>query len=61
MIESFSLRADSGGAGQFRGGLGLERRYLMLAPCRISTRFERTDLAGLGASTAAARASPVMC
>ena len=42
MIESFGLRTDSGGAGQFRGGLGLERRYLMLAPCRISTRFERT-------------------
>jgi N-methylhydantoinase B len=42
MIESFSLRTDSGGPGQFRGGLGLERRYLMLAPCRISTRIERT-------------------
>ena len=42
MIESFSLRTDSGGAGQFRGGLGFTRRYLMLAPCRISTRFERT-------------------
>jgi Hydantoinase B/oxoprolinase len=42
MIESFSLRTDSGGAGEFRGGLGLTRRYLMLAPGRISTRFERT-------------------
>jgi N-methylhydantoinase B len=42
MIESFGLRTDSGGPGQFRGGLGLERRYLMLAPCRISTRIERT-------------------
>jgi N-methylhydantoinase B len=42
MVESFSLRADSGGPGTFRGGLGLERRYLMLASCRISTRFERT-------------------
>jgi N-methylhydantoinase B len=42
MIESFSLRVDSGGPGKFRGGLGLERRYLMLAPCRMSTRFERT-------------------
>jgi N-methylhydantoinase B len=42
MFESFSLRADSGGPGEFRGGLGLERRYLMLAPCRISTRIERT-------------------
>jgi N-methylhydantoinase B len=42
MLESFSLRTDSGGPGEFRGGLGLERRYLMLAPCRISTRIERT-------------------
>lgn len=42
MIESFGLRTDSGGPGEFRGGLGLERHYLMLAPCRISTRFERT-------------------
>jgi len=42
MIESFQLRTDSGGPGEFRGGLGLERRYLMLAPCRISTRIERT-------------------
>jgi N-methylhydantoinase B len=42
MVESFGLRTDSGGPGEFRGGLGLERRYLMLAPCRISTRFERT-------------------
>ena len=42
MIEGYSLRTDSGGAGQFRGGLGLVRRYLMLAPCRMSTRFERT-------------------
>jgi N-methylhydantoinase B len=42
MIESFGLRTDSGGAGEFRGGLGLTRRYLMLAPARMSTRFERT-------------------
>ncbi len=42
MIESFGLRTDFGGAGEFRGGLGLTRRYLMLAPGRISTRFERT-------------------
>ena len=42
MIESFSLRTDSGGPGEFRGGLGVERRYLMLAPARVSTRIERT-------------------
>jgi N-methylhydantoinase B len=42
LIESFTLRIDSGGPGEFRGGLGLERRYLMLGPCRMSTRIERT-------------------
>ncbi len=42
LIEGFGLRQDSGGHGEFRGGLGLERRYLMLAPCRMKTRFERT-------------------
>jgi N-methylhydantoinase B len=42
LIESFGLRTDSGGAGEFRGGLGLTRRYLMRAPARMSTRFERT-------------------
>ena len=42
LIEGFGLRPDSGGPGQFRGGLGLERRYRMLAPARIKTRFERT-------------------
>ena len=48
MIESFALRTDSGGAGEFRGGLGLTRRYLMLAPCRMSTRFERTKCPAWG-------------
>jgi N-methylhydantoinase B len=48
MIESFGLRTDSGGAGEFRGGLGLTRRYLMLAPCRMSTRFERTQCPAWG-------------
>jgi N-methylhydantoinase B len=48
LIEGFSLRPDSGGPGQFRGGLGLERRYLMLAPCRMKTRFERTICAAWG-------------
>ncbi len=42
LIEEFSLRQDSGGAGAFRGGLGLQRAYKMLAPCEILTRFDRT-------------------
>jgi N-methylhydantoinase B len=48
MIEGFELRTDSGGAGEFRGGLGLTRRYLMLTPCRMSTRFERTKCPAWG-------------
>ena len=48
MIEGFALRTDSGGAGEFRGGLGLTRRYLMLAPARMSTRFERTTCPAWG-------------
>lgn len=48
LIEGFALRTDSGGAGEFRGGLGLTRRYLMLAPTRMSTRFERTKCAAWG-------------
>jgi len=27
-IESFALRPDSGGAGRFRGGMGVERVYV---------------------------------
>lgn len=31
LMEEYSLRPDSGGAGQFRGGLGLNRQYRLLA------------------------------
>jgi len=31
LVEAFAFRADSGGAGQFRGGLGLVRQYRLLA------------------------------
>lgn len=31
IMEEYALRADSGGAGQFRGGLGLTRQYRLLA------------------------------
>ena len=49
MIESFELRADSGGPGEFRGGLGLDAALSDAgAACRISTRFERTIVPGLG-------------
>jgi N-methylhydantoinase B len=48
LIEGFALRTDSGGPGEFRGGLGLTRRYLMLAPTRMSTRVERTQCPAWG-------------
>ncbi len=41
-IEEFSLRADSGGAGRFRGGLGFRKRYRILAPCGLQTNLDRT-------------------
>ena len=41
-IESLSLREDSGGAGKFRGGLGFRKKYVILAPCSLSTNVDRT-------------------
>jgi N-methylhydantoinase B len=41
-IEEFSLREDSGGAGEFRGGLGFCKHYRMLAPCGLQTNLDRT-------------------
>ncbi len=43
LINSFELLADSGGAGEFRGGLGLSRSYEVLADCNLYTVFERTQ------------------
>lgn len=41
-IDSFALRPDSGGAGQQRGGLGIERIYTALAPMSFQASFERS-------------------
>lgn len=35
MMEEYSLRQDSGGAGQYRGGLGLIRQYRLLAETAV--------------------------
>ena len=42
-IESFALRADSGGAGKFRGGLGFEKKYRILENCLLQTNLDRTN------------------
>jgi N-methylhydantoinase B len=40
-ILRYALRTDSGGAGRFRGGLGIERLYEFLAPAFITFSLER--------------------
>jgi N-methylhydantoinase B len=43
-VESYGLRPDSGGVGQFRGGLGLTRSYRLLADeAVLQMRADRTD------------------
>ena len=41
-ITRFELVADSGGAGQWRGGLSAEREYELLEDATVIRRFDRT-------------------
>ena len=47
-IARFELIADSGGAGEFRGGLGIRREYLNLADARFSIRSMKHIIAPNG-------------
>ena len=40
-VEEFRLREDSGGAGKWRGGLGFDKQYILLAPCELWANFDR--------------------
>ena len=42
LVETHALRHDSGGAGQFRGGLGLELTYRALQTCKANINCDRT-------------------
>jgi N-methylhydantoinase B len=42
LIEQFALRTDSGGAGEHRGGLGVELTYRALQGCVANINCERT-------------------
>ena len=42
-IEELALRPDSGGAGKFRGGLGIRNSYRVLVPCRLVVKFDRIE------------------
>jgi N-methylhydantoinase B len=41
LVESYRLRADSGGAGRQRGGLGAEMVVQALSPFSVTTRIDR--------------------
>jgi len=47
-VLEFSLRRGSGGAGRWRGGDGLVRRYAFLAPVAVSLLTERRETAPWG-------------
>ena len=40
-VEELCLRDDSGGPGMWRGGLGFEKQYILLAPCKLWVNFDR--------------------
>ena len=42
LIERFALRTDSGGAGRYRGGLGVDLTYRALQACVANVNCERT-------------------
>jgi len=40
-VEEFGLRQDSAGPGRWRGGLGFDKQYVLLAPCELWANFDR--------------------
>lgn len=42
-IDSVAIRTDSGGAGEYRGGLGIEKLYTSLADCTLRCNIDRTS------------------
>ena len=49
-VMRFELIKDSGGAGEFRGGLGIRREYLNLADARFSIRSSKHVIPPMGAA-----------
>lgn len=41
LVERYEWRCDSAGAGEHRGGLGLDKTLRVLAPCNFNASFER--------------------
>jgi N-methylhydantoinase B len=47
-LERYSLRANSGGRGHYRGGDGIVRQYLLLEPAVVTMQSERRSVAPWG-------------
>ena len=47
-VEEICLRQDSGGPGKWRGGLGFDKQYVLLAPCELWANFDRIGCAPWG-------------
>jgi len=47
-VERYALRRGSGGGGRYRGGDGIVRRYLFLAPATVTMLSERRAIAPWG-------------
>jgi N-methylhydantoinase B len=52
-VQRFELIKDSGGAGKYRGGLGILREYINLADARFSIRSSKHVIPPLGAQEGA--------
>jgi N-methylhydantoinase B len=48
VVEEYALRQDSGGAGQFRGGLGVRKTVRLLGELAFNSTMERTQCAPWG-------------
>jgi N-methylhydantoinase B len=60
-VEEFCLRQDSGGPGKWRGGLGFDKQYVLLAPCELWANFDRIGCPPWGVQGAkAARSGQVL-
>ncbi len=47
-VNAYRLRSESGGAGQHRGGEGIQREYELLAPAQVTLNSERRIYAPYG-------------
>ena len=58
LIQSYGIRADSAGSGEFRGGNGTCRQYVLQADARLSLWFERSVSTAWGLFGGSAGAEP---